>query len=200
MIKVLLLASLLSYSTDSLPDLSILHASIESYYQAQTEAELIEYQENAKGDWLKYLPSVGVNYALVARGDGFATAPRPTVSYNTGKLLTMQNEKKKRASKRRTIVEQLRLKMNEEKRNVTALYEKYYIALESMALEDEILEIEKKLFGIAEAEYERDLKPSVFLPKKKAFLKYQQSVIQRKSSLRTLRIEVLELARVGNIK
>ena len=72
--KILLLLTLLQL--DTLPPKEALFASIDSFYAIQTQAELLEYQESRKGEWLKFLPSVGITYTL----DG---QPRPSIGYST---------------------------------------------------------------------------------------------------------------------
>ncbi len=72
--------------TDTLPEKSVLLNAIDSFYQVQTTAQLLEYQSSKKGEWLKYLPTVGMTYTL----DG---KPRPTISLSSTLLYSTAPKK-----------------------------------------------------------------------------------------------------------
>lgn len=198
MVKLLLFASLLSYSTDSLPPLDDLYQSIDQYYQVQTAADLLEFADDQRGSWIKYLPSVGVNYALVQTDAGnLATRPRPTVTYNTSKLQSAHRDKQRREKKRRSIAARSQLLAARDRQKVYVFYRKYYLAFENIQIEYEIAEIERQLFEIKEAKYKRgEILPDEYLIAKKAYLSFQQSIIQQRNALESLRLDVIELSKI----
>ena len=82
--KLLLLCAF--FALDSLPPESELMAALESFYQQELEADLMEFQSKQKMKWLKYLPTVGVTYTLEGK-------PRPAISWSSNLLYSSQKEK-----------------------------------------------------------------------------------------------------------
>ena len=92
--KLLLLCAF--FAVDSLPNESQLISALESFYQQELEAELMEFQSKQKIKWLKYLPTVGVTYTLEGK-------PRPAVSWSSNLLYSSQKEKAQLEVKKQSI-------------------------------------------------------------------------------------------------
>ena len=86
-----------SLATDSLPPLEMLFHSIDSFYLLKTETELAEFQISKKGEWLKYVPSVGLTYTLDGR-------PRPAISFSSSVIYRARKDRQTVAAKRRSII------------------------------------------------------------------------------------------------
>lgn len=183
---------------DSLPPLDSLHASIESYYQSELLADLSEFQESKKGEWLKYLPSVGVNYALVQTSDGtLNTRPRPTLSYSSTKLYTARKDANRKEAKINSIQSRNALSCAREKHNLNKLSKKYYLNAYILKNEYAVLGIERQLFDIQKAKYERGIiLPNDFLSAYKAYLIVESSFNEKQVLLSLLKVEILSIARL----
>ncbi len=82
-----------------LPTKDSLHAALDTFHDRQLEAQLAEFDASKKGNWLYYLPSVGISYTPIARTrtDGnleLNSEPRPTVSFSLGQVLTARRRQR----------------------------------------------------------------------------------------------------------
>ena len=150
--------------TDTLPSEAELYKSLATYYEQKTQAELIEFEETTKGEWLKYLPSVGITYTL-------DNQPRPAASLNTGIIYQAKKSKQRRASKRKAIVQVNRLAHQEDRIRLRQLLDQYRMEQEALVFQEDIFEIDRQLFLIEEAKYEKNqIPPSEFLKIKRGYL------------------------------
>lgn len=180
---LLLILSLLP--TDTLPEKSVLLNAIDSFYQVQTTTQLLEYQSSKKGEWLKYLPTVGMTYTL----DG---KPRPTISLSSTLLYRAKKDQQILAAKRQGIIEANRLEANKAKAKLEALLFEYESLQQEMAARKEILDIDQQLFEIDTQRYEDlEMAPSDFLKAKKAFLEKQLAFKTLRQAVKRLRNDIL---------
>ncbi len=174
--KILLLLTFMH--ADSLPPLEVLYASIDSFYAVKVQAELAEYQISKKGEWLKYVPTVGLTYTLDGR-------PRPAISFSSSVIYRAKKGRQLIVGKRRRIIATNRLAAAAEKAKVKSLHLAYYRALQELALQEELFEIDRQLFEMDRGRYERlEMAPSDFLKAKRQFL-------LKKQEMNTLRMEII---------
>ncbi len=168
-----------------LPPLGELYASIDSFYAAEVHASLLEFREDRKGEWLKYVPDVGLTYTVV--GD-----PRPSVSFNTGVLYQAKRDKQRNAARRRSIEEKGALLAARARGAVAKLYAAYQLQREALAFRRELLAIDEQLFRMEEDRYRRgEMSPGDFLKAKRSWLLKQQEVRNIELDLEVLRQEIL---------
>ncbi len=171
--------------TDTLPEKSVLLNAIDSFYQVQTTAQLLEYQSSKKGEWLKYLPTVGMTYTL----DG---KPRPTISLSSTLLYRAKKDQQTLAAKRQAIVETNRLEANKAKAKLETLLFEYESLQQEMAARREILDIDQQLFEIDTQQYkDLEMAPSGFLKAKKAFLEKQLAFEALRQAMKRLCNDIL---------
>ncbi len=183
--KLFLLLSFLP--VDSLPPTEVLYASIDSFYQLQMEADLAEFQISKKGEWLKYLPSLGVTYTL----DG---QPRPALNLSSSILYRAKKDKQLRQAKQASIRSKYLLEAAKRKAVVDELIHKYYGKLEELQLKEEIHTIDQQLFAIEEDRYRRlEMAPSGYLKAKRELLKKEEGLNAIRQGIRTLKREVLAI-------
>ncbi|MCB0594828.1 MAG: hypothetical protein H6557_31520 [Lewinellaceae bacterium] len=169
----------------NLPPLADLYASIDSFYAEEAHANLLEFQEDRKGEWLKYVPNVGLTYTL-------AGAPRPSVSFNTGVLYQAKRDRQRNAARRRSIEEKGVLQAARARGAVAKLYATYLLQLEALEFRRELLAIDEQLFRMEEDRYERgEISPGNFLKAKRGWLLKQQEVRDLEMEMEVLRQEVL---------
>jgi len=175
--------------TDTLPSKAELFESLATYYEQKTQAELTEFEETTKGEWLKYLPSVGITYTL-------DNQPRPAASLNTGVIYQAKKNKQRRTSKRKAIVQVNELAHQEDRIRLRQLLEQYRMEQEALVFQEEIFEIDRQLFLIEEAKYEQNqIPPSEFLKIKRRYM-VKEFEIREKQQLQGIKIgEVLVLAK-----
>lgn len=173
---------------DTLPSLPLLHQSIDSFYAAQTNAQLLEYRESKKGEWLKYLPNLGITYTITGQ-------PRPSLSISSGILYQAQKTKQARADKRRQIIETNRVEAEQVKAKLKELLLRYELLTEALAHQRSLHQIDVQLFAIREDEYLRQERaPSDFLQAKRTFLLQQEALHQKEGQLQLLKLEILTTA------
>ena len=175
--------------TDTLPPEAELLESLARYYEQKTQAELAEFQETEKGEWLKYLPSVGVTYT-------FDNKPRPTASLSTSTLYNAKKSKQARAAKRKAIIQINALAHQQDRLRLRQLLDQYRMEQEALVFQEEILEIDRQLFEIEEAKYRKNqIPPSEFLKIKRGYLVKVFEVGEGRKKLGFLEIELLVVAR-----
>lgn len=168
-----------------LPPLGELYASIDSFYAAEVHANLLEFREDRKGEWLKYVPNVGMTYTVTG-------APRPSVSFNTGILYQAKRDRQRNAARRRSIEEKGALQAARIRGAVTKLYAAYQLQMEALAFRRKLLAIDEQLFRMEEDRYERgEISPGDFLKAKRSWLLKQQEVRDIELDLEVLRQEIL---------
>ena len=91
--------------TDTLPTQKVLEASIDSFFAQKAQIEIVEFQTTNKYDWMKWLPSVGVGYALDGR-------PRPIANYSFDRNETLPSDYLKLKQANQVKHQELFLKQN----------------------------------------------------------------------------------------
>ncbi|PHN00781.1 hypothetical protein CRP01_40465 [Flavilitoribacter nigricans DSM 23189 = NBRC 102662] len=154
-----------------------MHQSIDSFHAQQTHSQLLEFKDSKKGEWLKFLPNLGITYAL----DG---QPRPSISLSSGILYQTQKAKQQRASKREQIIQMQQQSAEIAKNQLADLLLQYQQLHNEYRTQQELFAIETDLFRIKEDEYQRqELAPSDFLQAKRTYLLQQQAVEQKEHQL-----------------
>ena len=179
----------LTAQSDTLPPVEQLFASIQNYYQQVAHAELLEFQESTKGEWLKYIPNVGMTYTVAGQ-------PRPSVSFSTSVIYQAKKGKQLRAAKIRSIESSTVLLIQQEQRKLLQLIAQYEQELRSLAVATEIQEIETAIFEIQETKFRnRELTPLEYLPLKRNYLQKQYELTEKRKRLDLLIGEILFLGR-----
>jgi len=174
--KLLLLTSLLQ--VDSLPPKEVLFASIDSFYNLKVEQELVAFQNSKKGEWLKYLPSIGITYALDGR-------PRPALNFNSSLLYRAKKDRLKTQFKRKAIRERLLQEKQTRKLQVEQLIQEYYTLHSELQHLEKIFAVDRQLFLIEKAKYQRlEIKPSSYLEAFKRYLLNEQELFQHQKLLK----------------
>lgn len=175
----------------SLPTDSILFQSLAAYHQQLTAAELQEFEVSNSGQWMTYLPSVGVGYTPAGQ-------PRPTASFSLSQVLTAKRNKQTLAAKRRAITESAMLRHANDKRHLTGLIRQFDLLKRELEFEKELFQIDTELFEFYQAQLENhELTASQFLLKKKSYLTTKNDLFRLEVRLEEKKTEVLEAARLG---
>lgn len=187
--SLLLFTLHLSARTDSLPATTTLYESLATYYEQKTVAELAEFQETRKGEWLKYLPNLGVSYT-------FDNKPRPSASISSSTIYNAKKNKQAKAAKRKAIVQVNQLAHQQDKIRLRQLLNQYELEVAAIAFQAEIFEIDKTLFEIEEAKYNAlEIPPSAFLKIKRAYLLKKFKLGEGRGVLENRKGEVLVVAK-----
>ena len=104
--------------TDSLPPTPLLFGSIDTFHARQARIRLLELAESRRGNWLRYLPAIGIAYTPTG-------APRPAVSYSSTLLYTAQKDRQQRDAKRLAILQQAALDAEADKRTLLQLLQRH---------------------------------------------------------------------------
>lgn len=170
------------------PSLDSLCSCVRHRYTLLLDVELQALATTRRGQWIKYLPNLGITYDIAGR-------PRPAISTNSSILYTARRDKQALTAQRESIRKRLAL---EEARVIADLIRKYQRLVaerERANVFTEIAEIDRELFYLYERQYEnRELTPEEFLLKKKAFLLQEMRGQEQREKVTGLVYAVEDLA------
>lgn len=183
-----------------LPTPDSLHAALDTFLTRQLAAQLAEYDESKKGNWLYYLPSVGIGYTPIAKSgpDGdirFDNAPRPTLSFSLGQVLNARRRDSDLRAKRESLAASAALDREKAHRELDRLLHRHALLLLELETMRRVQEIDRQLFVLIHADYDAArISPQQFLPKQKAFLEGELAVQRKEMEVAGLEGEVLNFA------
>lgn len=183
-----------------LPTEDSLHAALDTFLDRQLKAQLAEFDASKKGNWLYYLPSVGINYTPIARtgtdgGFEFNSEPRPTVSFSLGQVLTARRRQRDIRAKRASIAASAALEREKAHRELDRLLQRHALLLLELETMHLTLDIDRQLFVLIQADYdEAKISPQQFLPKQKALLEAELGVQRKEMEVGDLEGEILVFA------
>jgi hypothetical protein len=171
---------------DSLPPDSILYKNLATYHQSLVTAQLSEFEISAKGNWMNYVPSVGVGYAPSGE-------PRPTMSFSLSQIFTAQRNREIIEAKRRAITATATLLYQSEIRKLQALLHQFQIIQSDIRFANSIHQIDIQLFQFYETQHQNsEITASQFLLKKRDMLTKEQNIKKIETSLEDKRLEIME--------
>jgi hypothetical protein len=185
---------------DTLPPTDQLHQSLDTFLDRQFEAQLAEFDESKKGNWLYYLPSVGIGYTPIARGsdDGsltFNNEPRPTISFSLSQVLTARRRQRDIRAKRESIAANAVLEREKAHRELDRLLHRHALLLLELETMRRVLEIDRQLFVLIQSDYDAArISPQQFLPKQKAMLEAELAVQRKGMEVAGVEVEILNFA------
>jgi len=196
---VLFLAATLALPAahSQLPAADSLHAALDTFLDRQLTAQLAEFDESKKGNWLYYLPSVGIGYTPIAKSgpDGdirFNNAPRPTLSFSLGQVLTARRRNRDIRAKRESLAASAALDREKAHRELDRLLHRHALLLLELETMRRVQEIDRQLFVLIQSDYDAaKISPQEFLPKQKAFLEGELAVQRKEMEVGILENEIL---------
>ena len=197
--KLLLLIAHL-HLADTLPPADQLHDALDTFLTRQLAAQLAEFDESKKGNWLYYLPSVGIGYTPIAKSgpDGdirFDNAPRPTLSFSLGQVLNARRRDRDLRAKRESLAASAALDREKAHRELDRLLHRHALLLLELETMRRVQEIDRQLFVLIQADYDAAvISPQQFLPKQKAFLEGELAVMRKELEVENLVGEILMTA------
>ena len=180
-----------------LPPEYLLFAALDTFYHHQRTAQLAEYQITEKNKWLKYIPAIGVGYTIGIDNEGnLKNQLRPSVSFSTNTIYQVFQDKELRKAKIKNIEQINFLELQSEKAKLSQLLQTYQLLVQDYQFLKELHEIDAQLFEIATVQFTNaELAPSVYLPKKRAFLQEGYEIFKKEQELEEMRMEILRVAR-----
>ena len=173
---------------DTLPSIPYLHASIDTFHAHAAHSSLLELQESRRGNWLKYLPALGLAYTP-------SGAPRPGLSYSSAVIYQAKKDKQTRAAKRLAILEQAQVAARRDKEALLPYLERHLSLRRELAAALQLLELDRELLSYWQQELAaKNIGPVEFLGKRKAFMEQETSIERLRDRLRELEAELLAKA------
>ncbi|MEM6359961.1 MAG: hypothetical protein AAF731_07700 [Bacteroidota bacterium] len=174
---------------DSLPPRPELFASIDSFYNSKTKAEVSEFQAPEALAWMKYVPSVGVTYTL----DG---KPRPSASWSTNIIYNARKDKDLRLAKIKSIGQVNELAKYADLEKLRTLLRKYDFLIEDIQFARDLIELDKELFELTKKKFEAaEIDSSTWLRAKKDMKLKEYQLFTRDRELIELESEILIIAK-----
>jgi hypothetical protein len=186
-----------------LPTPDSLHAALDTFLNRQLKAQLAEFDESKKGNWLYYLPSVGIGYTPIAKGnnDGgirFNNEPRPTISFSLGQVLNARRRDRDIRAKRESLAANAVLDREKTHRGLDRLLQRHALLLLELETMRRVLEIDRQLFVLIQADYDAAvISPQQFLPRQKAMLEAELGVQRKGMEVGNLEGEIKIFAHLG---
>ena len=180
---------------DSLPPNDRLFLALQAHHDRLLEAQLAEFDLSRRGQWMNYVPSIGIGYALSSDANGnLSSKPRPSISFSLAQVFSARRQRLDRLAKRRSIQAAADIALDNDHRALLALLARLQILhLELDALQKS-LDIELQLFHLAEIDYETaNLSPKDFLPKQKNLIDAQLALAKKSSEILALEASILAL-------
>lgn len=179
-----------------LPSSDSLHAALTAYQALHLAATLAEFDDATPGQWMNYIPSLGIGYSLATDAEGKVTSkPRPSISFSLAQIFNARRQRLVLQAKRRSIEAAHALQSQAEHRHLNELLAK----LEMLELELETMrrlhEIDRSLYELAVLDYEAaKLAPVAFLPKQKALLESELGLLRKEMEVKKLEAEILAMS------
>lgn len=182
--------------SDTLPPATELHAALSAHQALQLAATLVEFDDATPGQWMNYIPSLGIGYSLATDKEGkIATKPRPSISFSLSQIFNARRQRLAIQAKRRSIEATHALQSQDEHHQLDELLAK--LQLQQLELETmrQLHEIDRSLYELAVLDYDAaKLAPVDFLPKQKAYLQSGLDLQRKEMVVKGLEGEILGVA------
>ena len=148
--------------------------AIESKYDSLAEREIFDEKRIKRYRFLNFLPTPG--YSLLQG---------PTVSYDLSSVLRFMEAKERHRVDKERIINGYRQKAEEEYEDYLLMREQVEALRDELEVQDQILELERKLFGIAEEKYQNhEITPTQYFQEEIGFRQKELSYQKKQERLR----------------
>ena len=178
---------------DSLPPLSQLLASLDSFYLAQNRAELAEFQSSDKKNWLKFLPTLGIAYTLEGK-------PRPAISWSSNLLFSSFKNKEAKEAKKASILRKNELKRQRDRLKLRALLQKHSALQQDISFLKSLHKYDAQLYEVKKDQADHlEISPSELLKATQHFQKKAYEISQKERFLLDLEWDILILSHLKQL-
>jgi hypothetical protein len=192
-LRVLILLVLSSTSvasfaqTDSIT-LSQLQDCVRERLTRSLNADMTELEYSKKGEWIKYLPNIGVTYTV-------AGEPRPAVSTSTSVFYQAKRDRKEREAAKAAAIKRSQLQIDTELATLNRRWARYQMARQRIEAYNDVAEIDRDLFKLYQQQYDaNEILPEIFLTKKKTFLVQEIKRQEEAEGLQEIWFEIVDTA------
>ena len=191
--KVLIIAKIifatLQMPSDSLPTNAELFASLRSFHAETSNARTAEYNAKEKNAYLKYLPSLGIQYNLQGQ-------PRPSIGYNFNSIYTHRNETERTKAKIKAVQLQAEIEFKNDSFAIVEKLKRLDILKKSLLWLEAQNRIDDKIFENDKAFYAANqMSENDYLTKTRQYLERRERYEKVIQDIELLEIEILRLAK-----
>lgn len=181
---------------DTLPPATQLHAALSTHQARLLAADLAEFDDATPGQWMNYVPSLGIGYSLATDKDGkITTKPRPSISFSLSQIFSARRQRLALQAKRRSIEANHALQSQDEHRRLDELLARHQLQQLELQTLRQLHDIDRSLYQLATLDYDAaKLAPVDYLPKQKAYLQSQLDLQRKELVVKELEGEVLGIA------
>ncbi|MBK8506132.1 MAG: hypothetical protein IPL46_30400 [Saprospiraceae bacterium] len=185
----------------NLPPDSLLFASLDSFYRQKEAAGLLPHSITKKWEWLSYMPSAGITYALSPTASGsFRSRPVPVISLNANAIGSVIHRNKLRKAQIEHLSATLALEQRQDQIDLHKRLDQFKHDLLALSLYQQVYQIQNKIDTIKKAQLDSLLiKPSDYLATQEAHLKQQIQYQDKVATLRDLYWQILAIAHYPQI-
>ena len=172
-----------------LPPSDSLFASLRRFHDENTAANLEPFNTIERRAWMKWTPSIGIQYNLQGQ-------PRPALSFSFAQVYNNLNDKENRRAQKSQILRGSKIAFQTDSFSLVALLKKRQVLDASMTWLKEIAALENRKYQIDKAKYEAaQITESAWIEVNTANLRSSETFFNRIQELELLDIEILKLAK-----
>ena len=168
--------------------LDSLESSLTAYYHSLSNADIAEYSESNKYNWLFFVPSVGYDFV----GHNYM------VTYNLSNIGSYAKAREANSNKVRSIEKRNMISLDNALLQLRVSYEQINNLIDRFAYDQYIIDTERELFSIYQNQYKRDE------INHEEYLKHHITLMQKESALNSKRssieAEIHRLETLANTK
>lgn len=154
--------------------LDSLEASLTKYYHSMSAADIAEYAESNRYNWLYFVPSVGYDFV----GHNYM------VTYNLSNIGSFAKARESKTNKIRAIEKSGVLSLENALIQLRASYMQINNLIERFAYDQYIIDSERELFSIYQRQYQKDE------INHEEYLKHHIALMQKESTLNSKRSSI----------
>lgn len=162
---------------------------IDDYYNDLSDAQLLQFTDDNKKEWLKYMPSVGLTYTPSGQ-------PRPGISIGSALIYNSYKDKRAKEETIRSIKLTNQLTADSEVLNFNMLIQQLELMKQDLEHEKRTLQIDTELFEFYTKQHESNqMTPSQYLLKKKDYYNKLESLRKSESAIQLHRLQIIQASR-----
>jgi len=182
---IILLPGVCYPQANDFPPTDSLIQSIKNHHHEIEKAINLKYVESKKGEWIKWLPAIGIGYTPNG-------SPRPTASYSLATVLNIKKAKHQQEQRRLSEIELNNIELRKRLIGLSKLLRQRELSITDLGLAERLFQIDEELFNLQKKKFDHnEIKASDFLKMKQAFLKKQYDLSKKKEALAFAELEIL---------
>lgn len=186
LILALTLAQTFSY--DTLPNKSLLMASLRTFHLQKVNAAIQEFSAAEKYRWMKWMPTFGLR---ATQAD-----VRPTVGFTFSQVYTNLNLREQTKQKMQSLMLNAAISFKSDSLELESMLKKVDKLNAALLREETVLKMDLEVFDIIKKQYEnKEISPTEYLNQKRHFTEREAKISEKRREIDLLEIDTLKAAK-----